>query len=460
MSPRESAIAYAADHNERFVEELRALLAIPSISTLSAHGPDVLRTAGWLADQLRELRMENVDIMPTGGYPVVYGDWLHAKGKPTVIVYGHYDVQPPDPLDEWDTPPFEPTERDGFLYARGASDMKSQIFALLKAVEAIVKQGDPPVNLKFILEGEEEVGSPNLEGFLKEHKEMFSGDVVLNCDSQIFAPDRPSMVCSLRGLAYFELHVRGAQQDLHSGMFGGVIDNPANVLCRAIAKMHDEDGRVALPGFYDGVRELTDEDRAEIAEFAKTDAQWIEMAGAPCLHGEKGYTPTERVGARPTLDVNGILSGFTDDGSKTVLPAEAMAKISCRLVADQDPVTAGKQMEQFLAKHMPETVTWELRQLAGARPGHTDRSTVWMSHAKEAMKTVFGKEPFFIRQGGTIPIVGLMKEILGLDTVLMGFGLPGDRIHGPNERQYLPNFKNGVETYIHFLHRLGDRQSG
>lgn len=454
MSAINAAIDYAKNHREDFLAELTEFLAIPSISTLPEHTGDIQRCAEWLATQLTRMGMKEVAVMPTGGHPVVYGEWLGAPGKPTVLIYGHYDVQPADPLGEWETPPFEPTIRGDYIVARGASDMKSQLFALLKALDSIVQQGDPPVNLKFVLEGEEEVGSPNLESFLHKNADMLSADVVLNCDSAIYAPDTPSLVYSLRGLAYFELHLRGPRQDLHSGMFGGVVHNPAQVLCELIAAMHDDQGRVTLPGFYDTVRTMDDAERADIAKSAKSDERWLEMSGAPALYGESGFTPTERAGARPTLEVNGMISGFTGEGSKTVLPAKAMAKISCRLVADQDPTVVAQQLETFVREHAPDTVTWSIDQHAGAPPGFTDRETPWMKHAQESMKEVFGKTPLFTRQGGTIPIVGYMKTILGIDSVLMGFGLPDDGIHGPNERQYLPNVYKGIETYIRYLDRI------
>lgn len=455
MANLDAALAHAQTHREDHLNEFFELLAIPSVSTLPEHLPDMGRAAEWLADRLRALGMEKVEIMPTPGHPVVYGEWLHADGAPTVLIYGHYDVQPADPLDEWNTPPFEPTVVGDYVIARGASDMKGQIFGCLKALESIHAAGDYPVNLKFLLEGEEEIGSPNIAGFLEQHANRLACDFVLNCDAGIHGPEQPSLVCSLRGLAYFELHVRGPEKDLHSGFFGGAVHNPAQVLCEVIAAMHDANGRVTLPGFYDNVRPLSEADRAEIAKAAHSDDDFKRMSGAKALFGEKGYTAQERMSARPTLEVNGIIGGFTGEGSKTVLPAKAMAKISCRLVAFQDPAEVAIQLKEFLTAHMPDTVTWELHQHAGARPGFTDRNTPWMDSAITALKTTFGKDPIFVRQGGTIPIVGLVKEILDVDTVLMGFALPDDGIHGPNERQYIPNFYKGIETYIRFLVSLG-----
>jgi acetylornithine deacetylase/succinyl-diaminopimelate desuccinylase-like protein len=336
--------------------------------------------------------------------------------------------------------------------------MKGQIFGCLKALECIHSAGAYPVNLKFILEGEEEIGSPNIEGFLEQHTDKLACDFVLNCDAGIHGPEQPSLVCSLRGLAYFELFVRGPEKDLHSGFFGGAVHNPAQVLCDLIAGMHDADGRVTLPGFYDSVRPLSPEEREEIAAAAHSESDIMAMSGTKALFGEKGFTAQERVSVRPTLEVNGIVGGFTGEGQKTVLPAKAMAKISCRLVAHQEPGDVAKQLLAYVAAHAPATVTWELRQHAGARPGFTERNTPYMAAAIAALKKTFGKDPLFMRQGGTIPIVGLVKEKLGVDTVLMGFALPDDGIHGPNERQYLPNFYKGIETYIHFITSLSDEK--
>jgi len=454
MSQLDAAISYAHQKREQFIEEFKTFLSMPSISTLHEHAGDVQNTAEWLAEQLRALGMEHVEIMPTGGHPIVYGDWLHAKDKPTMLVYGHYDVQPADPLNEWDTPPFEPTVRDKYIYARGASDMKGQLFGQLKALESLVKNGKPPVNIKYVLEGEEEIGSAHLEPFLQAEKARLAADFVLNCDAGIHGPDTPSLIYSLRGLAYFELHVRGPAQDLHSGRYGGVIHNPAQVLCELIAAMHDEHNRVTLPGFYDSVRELTDMERSDLSRVAKSDDEWLRQTGAPKLWGEDGFTATERVGARPTLEVNGIVGGYIGEGAKTVLPAKAHAKISCRLVADQKADEVADQLRAFVGERAPDTVTWEIKQFAGAPAGFTERDTPWMKTAVGSLKEVFGKEPIFVREGGTIPVVGWMKEHLNLDTVLLGFALPDDGIHGPNEKQYLPNFYKGIDTYIRFMSSL------
>lgn len=451
MTVLASAREYIRAHRDDYLDQLKPLLAIPSVSTLPEHKPDVIRTAEWLRGELLRAGMARAELMPTPMHPMVYAEWLGAPGKPTILVYGHYDVQPVDPLDEWDTPPFEPTVRDDYLYARGASDMKSQIFAQIKAVEVLSLQGSLPVNLKYLLEGEEEIGSPNLDTFIEEHRDLLSCDFVLNCDSGILAPDLPSLVYALRGLAYFELEVRGPKKDLHSGLFGGSVHNPAQVLCDLIAGMHDKTGRVTLPGFYDAVLPLDDEERLQISRWPITGDEWKQMTGAPELWGEEGFTTLERVGGRPTLEVNGIVSGFTGEGAKTVLPAKALAKLSCRLVANQDPASIRAMLEHYLAEKAPRTVSWELRELSRGPGVLMDRNSDAMNAAAKALKAVFGMDPIFRREGGSIPVVGVLRQTLGVESVLLGFGLPDDGIHGPNEKQHLPTLFKGIEVYAHFL---------
>jgi acetylornithine deacetylase/succinyl-diaminopimelate desuccinylase-like protein len=451
MPQLDDAIAYAKDRHTEALNELIDLLSIPSVSTLPEHQGDVLRAGEWLAEWLRSIGMEHVEIMPTPGHPVVYGDWLHAPDKPTVLVYGHYDVQPADPFEEWDSPPFEPTVRGDNLYARGASDMKGQIFAHLKAMQAITKFGDPPVNIKYLLEGEEEIGSPNLAAFVRDHKDLLHCDFVLNCDSGIQGPELPGIIYGLRGLAYFELEIRGPSHDLHSGFFGGSIRNPLDELCRLVAGMHDDQGRVTLPGFYDKVRPLSDDERADIAKLPHPDSDHLALTGAPALWGEEGYTTIERIGARPALDVNGIIGGFTGAGSKTVLPSKAMAKISMRLVPDQRGDDIRACLDAYMEANAPNTITWKIRELAHGDPAITDRESEPMRKALAALKTVWGVDPVFKREGGSIPVVSVLQQELGVDTVMLGFALPTDGIHGPNEKQYLPNFYRGIETYIRYL---------
>ncbi|MBN2310123.1 MAG: dipeptidase [Candidatus Hydrogenedentes bacterium] len=450
----EQAVAYARAHREAFLEQFREFVAIPSVSTLSEHKPDMARTAEWLTAQLRALGMTRAEALPTGGPPAVYAEWLGAQGKPTVLVYGHYDVQPVDPIDEWASPPFEPTVRGENVYARGASDDKGQILAVLKAVEALVEQGPLPVNLKCIFEGEEEVGSPHLGAFIEKHRELLACDFVMNCDASILGPDAPAITYALRGLAYFEVEVRGPAKDLHSGGFGGAIHNPIQVLCELIAGMHHADGRIALPGFYDSVRPLADEERAALAKLNQDDEQVLEMSGAPALWGEQGYTVTERLGARPSLCINGILGGFTGEGSKTVLPARAMAKVSMRLVPDQEPEAVHEQLCAYLRANAPNTVTWAVRELAHGPGAVMDRTSPWMEAAVAALREVFGAGPVFRREGGSVPVVGMMQQLLGADSVMLGFALPDDGIHGPNEKQHLPTWFRGIETYIRFLASL------
>jgi acetylornithine deacetylase/succinyl-diaminopimelate desuccinylase-like protein len=447
----EPALAFARANQTRFLDEYKDLLRLPSVSTLPEHKGDIERTARWLADQLRSASISLVEIIPTAGHPVIYAESPGPAGAPTVLVYGHYDVQPADPFEEWTSPPFEPAIRGDYLYARGASDMKGQIFAQIKAVESLARHGGLPVTLKYVIEGEEEIGSPHLGAFIDAHHERLACDFVLNCDAGIHAPEVPAITYALRGLAYFEVEIRGPKNDLHSGLFGGSVHNPAQALCELIAGMHDAEGRVTLPGFYDSVRALADDERAALARLPYSDERWIEVTGVPNLWGERGYTTLERVGARPTLEVNGFLSGFTGEGSKTVLPAKAMAKISTRLVADQDPAAVHQQLCEYLRRNCPDTVEWEVRELVHGKGAIMDRTSPWMKAAGAALREVFGREPIFKRDGGSVPVVGMMQEKLGVDSVMLGFALPDDGIHGPNERQYLPNFYRGIETYIRFL---------
>lgn len=453
MSRLDAPIAYAQEHSQDSLEDLKAILRIPSISTLPENKPDMEKTARWIADQLETFGFESISILPTGGHPIAYGEWLKAgDDAPTILIYGHYDVQPPDPLDMWTSGPFDPVIRGDDLFARGASDMKGQLVAHLKAVEAMLHTTGLPVNLKYMIEGEEEVGSPNLAGFIEEHKDLLLADFCLNVDSGILEKQTPSLTYSLRGLAYFELRVQGPIGDLHSGTFGGVVDNPAYVLCKLIAGMRDEKGRITLPGFYDPVRALSDEERASTVSLPES--WWLEQTGAPILFGEEGYTPTERGTARPTFEVNGLLSGFTGEGSKTVLPAKSMAKLSMRLVPDQRPEEVQASLIAYLEANAPPTVTWELEDLSSCLPAISERDSEAVRAASRALESVWGKAPVFVRTGGSVPVVGLIKDLLGLDTLMMGFGLPDDNLHAPNEKQHLPNFYRGIETYIRFSHEI------
>ena len=451
----EKSITYAHENKEKFLEELKEVLRIPSVSTDSAHKNDMLRTAEWLVVKLKDLGMENIEIFPTAKHPVVYADWLHAKDAPTVLVYGHYDVQPADPLELWETPPFEPTQRGDSLHARGSSDMKGQVVATLKAVESIVEKGELPCNIKFMIEGEEEIGSPNLVEFMESHKELLAADFCLNPDAGMLGKELPSITYALRGLAYFEIHVTGPSHDLHSGLFGGTVRNPANTLMTLIAGMKDENGKITLPGFYDNVRDIDEEERAELAKLPVDEAFLLAQTGSPALWGEKGYTPVEQVGARPTLDVNGMVAGFTGEGAKTVLPAKAMAKISMRLVPDQTPDEVYLQLKQYMEENAPKGINWEIKVEHGGAPSISKRDGVGVRAMSNAMSTVWGTPPLFKREGGSIPVVGEMQKILGIESVLTGFGLPDDRIHSPNEKQDLPTWYRGIDALIHFFYNLG-----
>ncbi|MDD5370854.1 MAG: dipeptidase [Anaerolineaceae bacterium] len=452
---RNSAIEYAHQNQGRFLEELIELISIPSVSTDPEQKPQMQCAAEWLSTKLTSLGMHAVAIYPTLGQPIVFAEYLGAgTSAPTVLVYGHYDVQPAEPLDLWETPPFTPSQRGNNLYGRGVSDMKGQIMATLSAIESIQRNHPFPVNLKFLLEGEEEIGSPNLAGFIREHQALLKADVCLNPDAGMVSKELPAIVYALRGLAYFELRIFGPQHDLHSGIFGGVIHNPAQVICDLIAGMHDVQGRVTLPGFYDPVRPLEIEERSELARLPVTEATYLQQTGAPALWGESGYTPVERVGARPTLEINGLLSGFTGIGSKTVIPAWAMAKISMRLVPDQDPKLVEEQLRRYLEEHAPNTVRWELARFSGGKASISPRNTRATQALTRALETVWGVRPAFKREGGSIPVTVDMQQILGINSVLTGFGLPDDNFHAPNEKLDLPTWYRGIDALIHFFYNL------
>jgi acetylornithine deacetylase/succinyl-diaminopimelate desuccinylase-like protein len=452
------ALDYARSHRDEFLAELEAFLRIPSISTQPEHKPDIERAAAWLRDKLLEAGFPEAEVMPTAGHPVVYAEWMAAGADaPTILIYGHYDVQPPDPLDLWETPPFEPTVIGEDIFARGASDDKGQLYVHVKAVEAFKKtRGAPPVNVKCIFEGEEESGSPSLEPFIREHEDLLAADVAVISDTGMLGKDTPSIVYGLRGLAYVEVEVTGPDHDLHSGIYGGAVLNPINALCDMIAQLHDENGRITIPGFYDRVRELSDDERAELAEAPFDRQEWIEEAGVGTDWGEPDYTVVERTSARPTLDVNGIWGGYIEPGAKTVLPSKAFAKISMRLVPDQDPARIADLFRDYFREIAPQAVDVAVRGLHGGEPAIVDRDSPAMEAASRAYAKAFGKEPLLVRRGGSIPVVATFQKVLGLETVLMGFGLPDDRLHSPNEKFHLPNFYRGIEAAIHFMMALGD----
>lgn len=455
MSDPQAALEYAHGMRDAALQDLEAVLRIASISTLPEHKGDMLEAAQWMADRMGELGFESVQTMDTGGPPVVYAERLDAGDDvPTVLVYGHYDVQPVDPLDLWKSAPFEPEIRGDDLFARGASDMKGQIVAHFRAVEALDKTSGIPVNVKYFVEGEEEIGSPHLESFIRNNRNLLAADFCLNVDAGVLSPETPALTYGLRGLAYFEINLQGPEGDLHSGMFGGAVLNPANVLANLISKMHDERGRVTLPGFYEDVRPLSDEERSALADLPQTDDWWKQQTGVQVLGGEEGYTATERVGARPTLDVNGLLSGFIGEGSKTVLPATAMAKISARLVPDQDPEKVHQGLLTFMEQNAPSSVSWDVKTLANAGASIIERDSREVRAAVSALETVWGAPVKFRREGGTVPVVGMIKELLEVDTLMLGFGLPDDNLHAPNEKLHLPNYYRGIDTFIHFMSSL------
>jgi acetylornithine deacetylase/succinyl-diaminopimelate desuccinylase-like protein len=415
------------------------------VSALSEHAADVRRCADWCAEHLRSIGMQNVRLVETPGNPIVCADWLEAPNAPTVLFYGHYDVQPVDPLDLWQTPPFDATVRDGELFARGASDDKGQVFMHFKALEAHLKQtGRLPINFKLILEGEEEVGSRNLDQFIEAHKDALAADVVLISDTSMFDRGVPSLCYALRGLSYFQIDVRGTSTDLHSGTYGGGVANPAFVLAQLLAQMKDRSGRVRIPGFYDDVRALTDAERAEYKKLPFNEKRYARDIGAPKLTGESGYTTLERTSGRPTFEVNGLLSGFTGEGAKTVLPAVAMAKVSMRLVPDQDPEKIGDLFEKYVQQLAPKTVEVKVTRMHGGWPWMASLDNAYVQAAGRAIERGFGKAPVYTREGGSIPVVATFQRVLGIPSVLFGVGLPDDRIHAPNEKLDLSNFYNGI----------------
>jgi acetylornithine deacetylase/succinyl-diaminopimelate desuccinylase-like protein len=438
-------VDYINVNRDRYVEELKQYLAIPSVSALPEHAADVRRAAEWTADSLRAAGLEGVRLIETPGNPVVYGEWLGAPGKPTILFYGHYDVQPVDPVNLWTTPPFEATVRDGEIYARGAADDKGQVFMHIKAVEAFLKQsGALPVNIKFFVEGEEEVGSVHLDEFVRTQKDLLKADVVVISDSAMFDRGIPSICYGLRGLAYFQIDLRGTKSDLHSGSFGGAVANPAYVLANVLAQMKDRSGHIKIPGFYDDVRELSEAERAEWKKLPFNETRYRKELAAPKLFGESGYTTLERVWARPTFEVNGLLSGFTGDGAKTVLPATAMAKVSMRLVPDQDPNKIADLFQAYLEKVVPKTVELKLTRMHGGKPWMTEFDNKFVRAAGRAIEQGFGKAPVFTREGGSIPVVSTFQQELGLESVLFGVGLPDENAHAPDEKLDLGNFHNGI----------------
>jgi acetylornithine deacetylase/succinyl-diaminopimelate desuccinylase-like protein len=452
---RQKALDYAHQNRERFLADLKELVAIPSVSMQDEYKDDIARAAEWLANHLTKLGMEKVQVLPTDKHPVVYGEWMKAGGNaPTVLIYGHYDVQPVDPLELWKTPPYEATRQGDLLFGRGTSDMKGQAIATLAAVESIMRTSGLPVNIKWLFEGEEEMGSVSMEAFLPKYKDLLAADFCLNPDAGTIAADKPTITYGLRGLAYFDVFVWGPNHDLHSGLYGGTVHNPAQALIELIAGMHDGNGSITLPGFYDKVRPVSAEEHAEMAKLPENEAFYLEQTGVPELWGEPGYLPMERVGARPTLEVNGFLSGYTGEGSKTVLPAKAKAKISCRLVPDQTAHEVHQQLVAYMEAHAPKTIKWEVKLLNSGPTAITDRNLPAVKSMAQAMETVWGVRPLFRREGGSIPVVAMLQDNIGAESVLFGSSLPEDNVHAPNERLHLPTWYKMIDALIHCFYNL------
>lgn len=452
MNPYE----YVEAHREAFLNELIEWLRIPSISTLSEHAGDVQRAADWLAQHLSAIGMTQVEVVETKRHPIVYAEWLGAPGAPTILIYGHYDVQPvDDPEGQWRSDPFEPVVRGGHLYARGATDDKGQVFTQIKAIQALLASGAMPINVKFVIEGEEESGSDSLYPFVDDNAERLAADIVVVSDTGMKSLAEPSIVYGLRGIAYMEIEVRGPEHDLHSGSYGGVVYNPAQALVEILAKLHDDQGRVTVPGFYDRVVAVSDDERAELAKTPLSEQQLRAETGVPASWGEAGYALHERTGIRPTLEINGLVSGWTAEGSKTVLPAKALAKVSCRLVPDQDAQEIAGLVRDYVQALTPPAVTSETRLLHHGRWAVVDVQSPEMQAALQAYEFGFGKRPTFVREGGSVPIVGAFQSALHAPVVLMGFGQQDDNLHGPNEKFTLACFDGGLKTAIKFYQLVG-----
>lgn len=447
---------FFSDNESRIRGELFDLLRIPSVSARSEHNEDTKHAAEWVAQNMREAGLQ-ATLYPTAGHPIVVGEWRGAgPNAPTVLAYGHYDVQPPEPLDLWESPPFEPTVRDGKIFARGSVDDKGQLFLHMKAAEALLRtRGALPTNLVLLAEGEEEVGSEHLAAFIESHTELLRAHSVVISDSAMFGPGLPSILSSLRGLAYFQIEVQGPAVDLHSGSYGGAVVNPAMALARILATMHDGSGRIAIEGFYDKVRDWGEAAREQIRRLPFDDERFRTETGAPALGGEAGYSTLERLWMRPTCEINGLLSGYTGEGAKTVLPAKAMAKVSCRLVPDQDPQEIEKLMKTHVERFAPRGVTVRVTHLHGGRPWRAELNGPLFDAARRALTSAFGREPVITGEGGSIPVVGDFQRILDAPVLLMGFGLPGENAHAPNEWMSEENFARGLRAVSVLYQELG-----
>lgn len=446
---------YFVHNRERHLTELKEYLAIPSISALPAHKEDMKQAAEWTANMLKQIGLEKAEIFIGKGHPIVYGEWMKAPGMPTVLVYGHYDVQPVDPLELWETPPFEADIRDGKLYARGSSDDKGQVFMHLKTVEAILKtHGTLPVNIKFLIEGEEEIGSPTLPAFVEENKDLLSADVLVISDTTLLERGKPAIVYGLRGMTGIQIDVKGASGDLHSGLYGGAVQNPIHAIVEILASMRAKNGFITVDGFYDKVRELSAEERAEFAGLGQSEEAMASQLGVPELFGEEGFTALERIWARPTLEVNGVYGGFQGEGLKTVIPSEAHAKITCRLVPDQDPQEIADLLESHVKKAAPKGVAVSVTQFDKGAPFLTPFDHPAIQLAGKAYEEVYGVPTAYIRGGGSIPVVASFAEILNIPIVMMGFGLSDENFHAPNEHFNLENFDKGLEVIARYLFKL------
>jgi acetylornithine deacetylase/succinyl-diaminopimelate desuccinylase-like protein len=455
-----NAQEYIQVNAERFKEELKTLLRIPSISTLPEHFPDVQRAAEWIAGNMRATGFQTVKVIPTNWHPVVYAEWMGAgKEAPTILVYCHYDVQPAAMEDGWHTPPFEPVEKDGKIFARGAIDSKSNVMAQLKAAEAVLKTGGAPVNIKLLFEGDEETTSENMNTFVTANRDLLQCDVAVICDGSMSNREQPDMAYGLRGVVSMELEIFGPKQDLHSGHFGGTVHNPIQALAEIITQLHKPDGSVAVPGFYDDVAPLSAEEHAELEKALPwIEQEWKDVAAAPQQWGEKQYNLHERIGARPTLEINGIAGGFAAEGFKTVLPGRALAKISCRLVPNQLSRPIYEKVRDYIAQIAPPTVRWEFRLLETGEPAVIDRHSPAVEAALAAYEATWGKRPFFVREGGSVPVVVDLQRVLHAQMVLLSFGYKGCAAHGPNEHVYLDLWYRGIETMVQFYHEISQRQ--
>jgi acetylornithine deacetylase/succinyl-diaminopimelate desuccinylase-like protein len=449
---------YLNEQQDRFLAELLDFLHIPSVSALPEHAADVHRAAEWVTERMRAAGIESVQILPTGGHPVVYGDWLHAPGKPTVLIYGHFDTQPADPLELWDHPPFEPVVRDGRVYARGASDDKGNMLPPILAVEALLRTtGALPVNVKFLFEGQEEIGSPQIPAFVAAHRDMLMCDLVISSDGGQWSETEPAILTGLRGGCGVQIDVRGPNRDLHSGLYGGAVQNPIHALTAILASMRGADGRILIEGFYDAVQPLTDDERRRFASLPFDEAAYMADLGVTALWGEAGYTTYERTWARPTLEINGIWGGFQGEGVKTVLPSEAHAKLTCRLVANQDPATIVALITAHVQKHTPPGVTATVTPLKFlAKPYLMPFDHLGNRAARDILVSMYGREPYEVRSGGSIPICTILLDELGVYTVNFAFALEDERQHSPNEFFRLSSFRRGQEGYCMLLERLAD----